>query len=89
MCTEQGPGHALMSWWPTVSVWNNFAQHSRWTEKVEGWYNDRLASIRAGTAKPLNAEKWRERLRGSSSSRHINRFVNAACDRFVDGHVTA
>jgi hypothetical protein len=78
-----------MSWWPTDSAWQQFAPYTRWSEKVDGWYNNRLQEIKSGKGGPLGANKWRQEIRGSSTLRRIDGFVTEAYDRFVDGHVTA
>ena len=89
MFAEQGHSYSRVSWWPTDSSWQNFAQHTHWTEKVEDWYVKRLEKIRQGKEGPLNASKWRTDIRGSSSLRRIDKFVTQAFDRFVVEHVTA
>ena len=78
-----------MSWWPTDSAWQQFAQHTRWTEKMDEWFVKRLENIRQGQVGPLNAERWRSQIRGSSALRRIDKFVTEAFDRFVDAHLTA
>jgi hypothetical protein len=83
---DQG-GHALKSWWPTDSNWQNNSQHTRWTEKSDSFFESRLAALQRGTAVPLNFEEWRTRIRGSSSTRRIKAFISSASEDFVRAHV--
>jgi hypothetical protein len=89
MFTEHGHGYSLVSWWPTDSAWQSFAQHTRWTEKVDEWYDKRLKNIRQGQAGPLNANRWQTQIRGSSSLRRIDKIVTQTFDRFIVEHVRA
>jgi hypothetical protein len=74
----QGNAYASKSWWPTDSNWQNNAQHTHWTEKSEGFFSDRLATLRAGTTEPYNFKKWRQIILGSSVSRRINNNISSA-----------
>ena len=89
MFSEHGHDHSLMSWWPTDTVWQTNAQHTRWTEKADNWYVKRLEKIRQGQEGPFNSDRWRTEIRGSSKLRRINNSVANAFNRFVDSHVTA
>jgi hypothetical protein len=74
----QGTAFASTSWWPTDSNWQKNAQHSRWTEKSDHFFNTRLEKYRAGTEGPANFDRWRQLIHGSSTSRHINTKISSA-----------
>ena len=89
MFSENGQDYSLTSWWPTDSIWQSNAQHTRWTKKEDKWFVTWLLKICQGQQGPLNAEGWRKQIRGSSTLRRINKFVTETFDRFVDAEVTA
>jgi len=83
----QGKGYASCSWWPTDSNWQKNAQHMRWTEKSDGFFATRSTALKAGTAKPLNFEQWRQQIRGSSGIWHVNDFISSASEDFIKANV--
>ena len=89
MFTGQGDSYASKSWWPTDSNWQANAPHTRWTEKFDALFEKRLKKIQEGTAEPLNYEKWRTDIRGSSSARRVNKAIDKAYEAFLETHLSA
>lgn len=83
----QGTGYASRSWWPTDSIWQKNAQHTRWTEKSDHFFTSRLQKLQAGIAQPLNCTEWRKQIRGSNSIRHIKNVISSASHDFVKAHI--
>jgi hypothetical protein len=83
----RGTAFTSLSWWPTDSNWQKNAQHTRWTEKSEQFFSKRLEKLRAGTVQPLNFEKWRTNIRGSSATRRINSMISSAYKDFVKANL--
>lgn len=60
-----------MSWWPSANIWSDSGAHvGYWTESNEVWFCQRRKEILAGSAKPMNATQWRDRLKYSRTDTH-------------------
>jgi hypothetical protein len=80
---------ALKSWWPLSTTWNDTGcghNWGRWTECNEQWYQKRLQQIQDGTAEPLPASKWRDRLKGMKDSRILKTNIRKFSQEFLDTH---
>ena len=84
MFTGQGNSRASKSWWPTDSTWQANAERTRWTEDTDHFFETRLKKLQAGHAGPLNVTQWRQQIRGSSSTRRINKSLTSAYEAFVE-----
>lgn len=50
--------------WPTEYAWASSGLNiGEWSPECEAWYQTRLSSLRAGTAKPMSSTEWRSSLR--------------------------
>ena len=85
--TEQRSQYGSRSWWPTDSCWQTNAQHTRWTEKSDKFFKDRLLKLQAGTEEPLRTKEWRNQIRGSSSIRAVNNFVSSSFQNFISSNL--
>ncbi|KAI0673658.1 hypothetical protein C8Q78DRAFT_969006 [Trametes maxima] len=48
------------SWWPRPAQWKSSGLNmGYWTEFDEGWFQERLASIRGGSGTPLTSSLWK------------------------------
>ena len=83
----QGTQIACKSWWPLQSTWNDVSSGSnwgRWTELNKDWYQKRQAAIRAGTAQPHAASKWRSLCKGIRDARSIKNHVEAFSQQYLE-----
>ena len=55
---------AVVSWWPLQERWLASSFNvGYWSQQAEGWFQTRLALIRAGNARPLSNREWSKVLR--------------------------
>lgn len=58
--------------WPTEYAWAASGLNiGEWSSECEAWYQGRLASLRAGTARPMSSTEWRASLRKLSAARAV------------------
>lgn len=71
---------AKVSWWPSAATWGSTANglnRHYWTDQNEEWYQERLSLIISGDklGVPINQQKWRDKLKGASAWRKINKVI--------------
>jgi hypothetical protein len=88
MFAGEGDCKASKSWWPTDSNWQANAPYTRWTERFDADFEAWLKKIQAGDAEPLNYDEWRQKIRGTSTIRRVNKSVTGAFGDFVKTHLS-
>ncbi|KAI0094119.1 hypothetical protein BDY19DRAFT_866973, partial [Irpex rosettiformis] len=54
---------AITSWWPTSEIWASSGYATGyWSHAAEVWFQRRLARLKAGDAKPMSSNEWRNSL---------------------------
>lgn len=69
---EEWSSEGVVFLWPTEYAWLRSGLNiGEWSRECEAWYQTRLASLRAGTAKPLSSADWKSSLRKITAARTV------------------
>ncbi|KAF9563135.1 hypothetical protein CPC08DRAFT_816804 [Agrocybe pediades] len=71
------------SWWPTDKIWRTNTKFPFWTEVQERWFQDRHNNCENGTAYPMTATEYRDKIRRNSHLSRISMKLNAKSVEFL------
>ncbi|KAF9550779.1 hypothetical protein CPC08DRAFT_647783 [Agrocybe pediades] len=73
----------IKSWWPTDKIWRTNTKFPFWTEVQERWFQDRHSKCENGTAYPLTATEYRDKIRRNSHMSRISTKLEAKSVEFL------
>ncbi|KAH6913214.1 hypothetical protein BKA70DRAFT_1053559, partial [Coprinopsis sp. MPI-PUGE-AT-0042] len=83
--TGHGPKQVcIKSWWPLPETLEWAEDYGHCSGYSKRWFQDHLALINAGKAKPLSKAQWRDELRGQTETRLIRTNMEKQAHTFIE-----